>query len=142
MINTLTLQGYLLKAEEYLLSEEKRASYLFLPGLKEAYLTAVKEELLYRPAPQLINDTYTGCASMLENQKHEGLALMHKLLGSIEELEAIIITKLGEYIRERVTKMDTKDPIQYLGSILTLTEEIKITVERSFSNNASFQDAA
>lgn len=144
---------YLRKAEAALQSEEQRCyNYLnrtTLPKLKNVVIQAV----LSNPQSQLL-EKETGVVYLLDNDKREDLARMHRMFSLVEDGLAPIAHSFRQYVTDRgnqivderveqqrqvSSKTEALNDPAFIQTLLELHDRFKGIVNECFSQDSRFQ---
>lgn len=153
-ITDLSFPEFLLRAEQAIEAEDKRVeAYLHrstAPKLKHAVIQAV----LAGPQDRLLEKT-TAVTYLLENDKREDLARMHRMFGLVSGGLNPIATSFRQFVQARgqalvevqadqfknMSKSEAMADTKFIQSLLDLHDKFKSIVTECFDHDSLFQKA-
>ena len=122
--------------------EERNADYWLQEETKPKIQRILINEMVTKHA-EAVGDKETGTTYMLENNKHDQLALMYKCFNRDPGVKPLIINKMKAY-SEKKGKACVEDnsnllePLKYVQALLDLKLAIDNLIEHSFDNDTKF----
>ncbi|XP_014674354.1 PREDICTED: cullin-3-A-like [Priapulus caudatus] len=137
---------YIKKVEARINEEAERAAHYLTKSTVDPIIRVVEQELICKHMKTIVEMENTGVIHMLKNQKTEDLACMYKLLkrveGGLEAMSQCVSSYLREQGKALVTESEdaeTKNPINYVQSLLDLKDRFDHFLHESFGDDMKFK---
>merc|ERR1719421_2074037 len=143
---------YLRKAEAALIAEEQRVTNYLHRSTQPKLKHVVIQALLAQPQPQLM-EKETGVVYLLENEKREDLARMHRMFTLVDNGPQPIAQAFRQYVTDRgnrivderveqskvASKTEALGDPSFIQTLLDLHDRFKGIVQECFSQDSLFQ---
>jgi len=143
-ISTNTCPDFLRKAEKRILEEKNRVESYLHESTLEKLQRLLDEEWIIAHYKTLIRMETSGCEHMFKHDKIQDLERMYNLFSrcplTLKEVQKVMLDCIcisGREILHDPEKI--KDPVLFIGALLTLKEKYDVFVKRSFKDSKDFQ---
>ena len=139
-------RDYLLRSESRLEEEQLRVKEYLQKRTEGAAVSCVVNELLAKPMRAVLSLGTGGVVSSLRDDKHEQLALMHKLFSHVKDGVKTLKEMMAEHVKEegKALVLDPekgKDPNAYVEGLLKLKDKYDGVIKHAFGGCRSFVNA-
>ena len=137
LINDLPVPGYLAHAEKRLKEENERLLHYLDQSSKWQLIHSVEKQLLAQHLASILNK---GLDFLLEENRIEDLQLMYSLLGRVKNGQVELCSKMAEYVKKRVIKINPEKDKTMVQELLDVNwkEEIGQYLKSYLRSNDKF----